>query len=286
MRCFFASDLHGKKSRYEALFHAIAAERPQAVFLGGDLLPGGAFLASHSNNKDECFIAGYIATELGHLRDWLGAEYPRVFVILGNDDPRVIETAVQTVQNDELWEYINERWVELDSHPILGYGYVPPTPFVLKDWERYDVSRYVDPGCISPEEGQRTVSTEDYNARWATIAKDLDNLSAEIQLDQAVVLFHVPPYQTLLDRAALDGRTHDHAPLDVHIGSVAVRRFIEDRQPVLTLHGHVHESPRITGSWRDRIGITHLFTAAHDGPELALVRFDLDALEQASRELI
>jgi Icc-related predicted phosphoesterase len=69
------------------------------------------------------------------------------------------------------------------------------------------------------------------------------------------------------------------------VGSIAVRRFIEDRQPYLTLHGHIHESTRLTGSWRDRMGRTHMFSAAHDGPELALVRFDLDDLEGAEREL-
>ena len=78
----------------------------------------------------------------------------------------------------------------------------------------------------------------------------------------------------------------DHVPLDLHIGSIAVRRLIEDRQPLLTLHGHVHESARITGSWRDQIGRTHMFTAAHDGPELAVIRFDPEDLKRASRTLI
>jgi Icc-related predicted phosphoesterase len=78
----------------------------------------------------------------------------------------------------------------------------------------------------------------------------------------------------------------DHVPLDVHVGSIAIRRLIEDRQPLVTLHGHVHESTGLTSSWRDRIGRTHCFSAAHDGPELALVRFDLDDLERADRQLI
>ena len=80
--------------------------------------------------------------------------------------------------------------------------------------------------------------------------------------------------------------TVEHVPLDVHVGSIAIRRFIEERQPLVTLHGHVHESARLTGSWRDRIGRTHLFSAAHDGPELALVRFDLEDPASATRELI
>jgi hypothetical protein len=48
----------------------------------------------------------------------------------------------------------------------------------------------------------------------------------------------------------------------------------------------VHESARITGTWRDQIGRTQLFSAAHDGPELALVEFDLDSPEGATRELL
>ena len=52
------------------------------------------------------------------------------------------------------------------------------------------------------------------------------------------------------------------------------------------VYGHIHEAPRITGRWRDRIGRTVMLSAAHDGPELALVRFDLDDLDNATRELI
>jgi Icc-related predicted phosphoesterase len=78
----------------------------------------------------------------------------------------------------------------------------------------------------------------------------------------------------------------DHAPLDVHVGSIAVRRFIEERQPLLALHGHVHESSRLTGSWKDRIGRTVCLSAAHDGPELAVVRFDPTRPEAATRELV
>jgi uncharacterized protein len=54
----------------------------------------------------------------------------------------------------------------------------------------------------------------------------------------------------------------------------------------LTLHGHVHESARLTGSWQDKIGKTYAFSAAHDGPELAVVRFELSNLAGATRELI
>ena len=78
----------------------------------------------------------------------------------------------------------------------------------------------------------------------------------------------------------------DYAPLDVHVGSVAIRRFIEECQPLLTLHGHIHESVRITGAFLDRIGRTVCLTGAHDGPELALVSFTPEAPASATRELL
>jgi hypothetical protein len=48
----------------------------------------------------------------------------------------------------------------------------------------------------------------------------------------------------------------------------------------------VHESARLTGSWHERIGRTHCLSAAHDGPELALVRFDPHAPEMGTRALL
>ena len=74
--------------------------------------------------------------------------------------------------------------------------------------------------------------------------------------------------------------------MDVNVGSIAIRRFIEERQPLLTMHGHIHESARLSGSWKDQIGRTTMLSAAHDGPELAVVKFTLEDPEKASRELL
>jgi hypothetical protein len=182
--------------------------------------------------------------------------------------------------------YVHYRRVDFENFPVYGYSHVPPTPFQLKDWERYDVSRYVGPGSVSPERGARTVPISESRARYPTIKNDLDRLTGNENLSQSIFLFHTPPYKTHLDRAALDGKMIDYVQMDVHIGSIAVNRFIEARQPLVTLHGHVHESAGITGSWRDKIGRTHMFSAAHDGPQLALVRFEPENLEAASREII
>ncbi|MDD4857108.1 MAG: metallophosphoesterase [Candidatus Krumholzibacteria bacterium] len=279
--CFFVSDLHGKVERYRKLFDAIAAEEPRAVFIGGDILPNFGYV----DTQDD-FLEDFLFAELVRLRIDLGETYPSVFIILGNDDGRAVEKSLIEASADGLLSYMHGRKGLFERWTVYGYSHSPPSPFLLKDWERYDVSRFVDPGCVSPEEGMRTVPISPDEARFETIARDLETLAGSDDLENAVFLFHAPPHKSNLDRAGLDGRHVDHAPLDVHVGSIAIRRFIETRQPLLTLHGHVHESARITGSWRERFGRTVALSAAHDGPELALVRFDLEDPASAARELL
>jgi uncharacterized protein len=283
---FFVSDLHGQAERYVKLFQRIANEKPAAVLLGGDLLPSGlAALRGHGKLPHD-FTRDFLVAGLTTLRDGLGSAYPRTFVILGNDDPRMEEEAVAEGAARGVWEYLHARAATCAGYDLFGYACVPPTPFLLKDWERFDVSRHVDPGCVSPEEGHRSVPVPENQIRYGTIQEDLTVLFGNRSLERAVCLFHAPPYKTNLDRAALDGMKVDHAPLDVHVGSVAIRRFIEERQPLVTLHGHIHESARLMGSWREQIGRTHCFSAAHDGPQLALVRFDPSNPAGATRDLL
>lgn len=278
-RCLFVSDLHGREARYRALIDAIDSEAPAAVFVGGDLLPH----AAHRATPDA--LNHLLVAPLERLRARIERDWPAVFVIMGNDDARREEGALQSADARGLLHYVHGRTVSCGAYDVYGYAYVPPTPFRLKDWERYDVSRYVDPGCVAPEDGWLSVPADAREHRRATIKDDLDRLAGAGSLDRAVFLFHTPPHRTRLDRAALDGVKVDGAPVDVHVGSIAVRRFIEARQPLLTLHGHIHESARLTGAWQDRIGRTVLLSAAHDGPELALIRFDLERPAEAVREL-
>jgi len=282
MNCLFATDLHGNITRYRKLLDTIGQEKPEAVFLGGDLLPHGFGIdGPHAD-----FIEEYLAPEFLKLKENLDRNYPRVFMIPGNDDPRIEEQKLLRLEQSNIWSYAHRRTIEFGPFSVLGYALVPPTPFLLKDWERYDVSRYVDPGCVSPEKGHRSIEVPANETRYRTIQKDLESLTANLDMANCICLFHSPPHKTSLDRADLDGKMVDHVPLDVNVGSIAIRRFIEERQPLLTLHGHIHESTRLTGSWRDRIGRTHMFNAAHEGPELALVRFDPEDLDGARRELI
>jgi Icc-related predicted phosphoesterase len=281
--CFFVSDLHGNQASYQKLLEQIERKRPGAVFFGGDLLPSDVL--HDPGPPPPPFLGKFILPQFRDLRRRMGDAYPDMFIIFGNDDPRDAEEFFTAQDKDGLWHYINERSCRMGDFTLTGYAHVPPTPFLLKDWERYDVSRYVDPGCIHPTEGFRTVPSP-VDIEFATMANDLEHLSAGLDPEHAVFLFHAPPYQTFLDRASLDGVMIDHVPADVHVGSIAIKRFIEQWQPLLTLHGHIHESSRITGQWKQRLGRTWSLSAAWEGPGLALVTFRLSCPGSAERLIL
>ena len=199
-KCLFVADLHGQPERYLKLLRVIAQDNPTAVFLGGDLLPSGLSAATALGPAHRDFVKDFLATQFSQLRQSLGSSYPKVFLILGNDDSRSEEAALCEAETEGVWEYIHERRVSLNDYDVYGYACVNPTPFLLKDWERYDVSRHVDPGCVSPEEGYRSIPVTEYEARYSTIKQDLQRLAADDDLARGAL-----PHG-LLDEAKGHGR--------------------------------------------------------------------------------
>jgi Icc-related predicted phosphoesterase len=276
LRCFHVSDLHGKPRAYDALFRAAESERPRAVLIGGDILPNGG--------RDILDFADSLIGRIEDLRSRTEGE-TEFILILGNDDPRVVEDRLIRADEKGILHYIHDRAVEIDGITFRGLSYVPPTPFALKDWERYDVSRYVDPGAVSPEEGMFSVEVDMDLLRQETIWGHLEPL-LEKDMSRTVFLFHSPPHDTMLDDCDIHGRMFDHAPLDPHIGSIAIRRFLMAAQPLVSLHGHVHESTRLSGSFIDSLGSSPCINAAHEGDGLSLIRFDTYNPRSASRTII
>ncbi len=286
MKACVVSDLHGSFHRYEALFGWIETNIPDVVFIAGDILPYTSIIHHPEQGIIEDFLLDYIGPHLHELKQKMGDSYPTIYAILGNDDPRSNETSMLQLDNEGLLLYAHKRVFENDYGTVFGYSYVPPTPFQIKDWERYDVSRYIHPYDISPEQGVRTVEVDPHRIRSATIRKDLEELTSGYSMDKAIFLFHAPPYNTHLDRAALDGIIVNQIPVDVHAGSIAIERFIDTRQPCITFHGHIHESSRITGHWREQLGRTWMFNASTDEHGLRLIHMNLKSPNQAERILL
>jgi Icc-related predicted phosphoesterase len=285
-KCFFVTDLHGHTPRYEKLFSKILDELPDIVLIGGDIFPSAFASLKTAEIIYKDFTSDFLYPNLSILKSNLKDKYPDILLILGNDDGKFEEPEIINGELKGLFNYIHNKKLSIGKYNFYGYAYVPPTPFMLKDWERYDVSRYVDVGCVPLEEGFYSVPVNENEKLHLTIKNDLNLLAGDDDLSKAVFLFHSPPHNTNLDYAALNGKLVDGVQPDCHVGSIAIRRFIEAKQPLLTLHGHIHESASLTGSWKDKIGNTNCFSAAHDGDELALIRFELDDIENAVRELI
>ncbi len=277
----FTSDLHGSFDKYFFLFNKILSEKPAVVFIAGDLLGYSVLSGFGIKSNIEDFLYDFLAVELEKIREKLKKDYPEIFVILGNDDSKTHEASMLDISTSGLLTYIHGRNVKFLDYTIVGYSYVPPTPFLNKDWEKYDVSRFVDVGCVSPEEGYRSIPVTRDEIIFSTIKKDLDLLFSDIEINKAICLFHSPPYQTNLDRAALDSKFIDHAPLDVHVGSIAIKEFITGKSPYITMHGHIHESTGLTGIWKEKIGNTISFQGASALNDKTVIKFDLENPEKA-----
>jgi uncharacterized protein len=283
--CFFVSDLHGKMSRYEALFKMIRKEKPDFVFLGGDLLPHTSRSSVTTERESNSFVKDFLIRKFSALKDKMDCAYPEVFLIPGNDDQKLVFEGVAEGEKAELWRNLHNHCIVIGKYRFYGYAFVPPTPFMVKDWDKFDIYKEVEKGCIAPADGFHSLPPE-HDLQNDTIQLDLQRLIKDDEMQFSIFLFHSPPHSTFLDQAAFYAGNLVQGLAYVSAGSKAIREFIEHKQPYITLHGHIHESARISGQWKQSIRRTLCMSAAHDGPELSLVTFELQDPLNSNRRLI
>mgnify|MGYP001795712689 CR=1 FL=1 len=118
------------------------------------------------------------------------------------------------------------RTIDIGGYEMISSGWANPQP-----WHTY-----------------REAPEEELLKRMEPMIRDVKNMG------RAIFNFHPPPFGTSLDEApALDENLkplHGGRALR-HVGSTAVREAIDKHQPMLSLHGHIHEGTGIT-----RIGKT------------------------------
>jgi len=244
-KILYTADLHGNINFYSKLIKKANEQQIRAVVLGGDLLPRGHGTIEDSVKAQREFLEDFFVPQLKRLKK-------DVFVIMGNDDFRINEQILMH-QKDNI-HYINNVREKIFSKNIVGYSFVNPTPFRLKDWEKFEDEEQEAPRQLS-DEVIRTIETSE-----GTIKEDLNGFVKLSNPKKTIYVIHAPPFNTKLDIIA-DG---------THVGSKALREFIEKQQPFLTLHGHIHESPRISGSFVDRIGKTICINVGSSYPDLKL----------------
>ena len=109
-----------------------------------------------------------------------------------------------------------------------------------------------------------------------TIEDDLKSLAKKTNPKKTIFVIHSPPWNTKLDMVYPDG---------AHIVSKAVREFIKREQPLLTLHGHAHESFEVSGQFKEAIGKTISINpgSEYDKDILNAVIFDIYNLKCIKR---
>ena len=265
----YTSDLHGNKELYSELFELAEERRAQAVIIGGDMLPmRGSLQYSLIEQKD--FIFSYLGPK---LRGFLSkAPQASIYAMLGNDDWGASNTHLKNLEGQGILRLIHGQKHALgDRYDLIGYAHVPPTPFIIKDGERRDLQTDSTEeqrctACCSQGEKITVVDPRQYFVRMKSIEVELEELPRVRESRSAVYVMHCPPFSTNLDRL-FDGRW---------IGSRAIRLFIENHQPYLTLHGHIHESSEISGRYWDRIGKTICINPGQSTEELYAVVFELE----------
>jgi len=157
-----------------------------------------------------------------------------LYFMLGNDDPPELADLLDAAP----WGTHCEGkviWID-DDHEMLSWGYSNVTP-----WHTY-----------------REQTEDDLRESIVKVAAELT------RPERAIYNLHVPPYGTQLDEAPkLDDGLQVQAVLGqvqyVPVGSTAVRDLITERQPLLGLHGHIHESSGVR-----RLGRTMILNPGSD----------------------
>jgi Icc-related predicted phosphoesterase len=282
MIVLYTSDIHVDPKHLDRLLEAAGNMRADAVIIGGDLIP-----------VRERTIAGIIKQQSQWIKDVLipslvsfRKDFPHTsfFLDFGNDDLMATRPLLEEMDGRELY-MIHGRVMSLgEKWALAGYMCIPPTPFLLKDREKADC--YDHTGLdgnvrimgIKTDTGQER--PYEINLSDGTIEEGLQKLTDILKSPPwkerpFLLVTHSPPLDTTLD--VINGNQH--------VGSLAVRRFIEHWGPtgrlVMSLHGHIHESPWISGKICDRISDIPCYNVGQMHGDLRALTFDLKDVERS-----
>ena len=144
----------------------------------------------------------------------------RAYVIPGNDDPWSID---EVLASGTSVDACDEAVRMVGPHEMVSFGFANRTP-----WHT-----------------PRELDEEEIYSRLKVLVDQLESPAS------AIFNIHVPPRDSSLDTAfevdeELRYVTKGGRPHEVPTGSSAVRQIIEETQPLLSLHGHIHESKGVT----------------------------------------
>ena len=283
MKVLNVTDLHGSRVRFRKVAVEVEEKKPDLIVFGADILPKGARTMEDMIKEQRRFIDDFLVPYLKNLSE----TYPEsLFVIdFGNDDCmanyRHFVDCIAEIEGKNV-RISNMHGFSFKGVTICGAHAVPDYPFRLKDWCMRDTE---ESGICVPNFGLPIYTANDNCEPELSYEKDFSRLEKkgtiwqcmEIllrlpKMDPEIWIMHPPP----------DGVGLDRCNTGEHVGSKAIRNFIEKRQPLITLHGHIHEVVETSGKWWNKIRDTYVIQPGVPLGEgkVRIVLFDTDDIEE------
>ena len=280
MKILYVTDLHGDKNKYRKSLDIAVEKNIGVIVNGGDMLPklGERHLEQPIFINE--FLRGYFSELERH-----GITY---LAMLGNDDLLSVDGLFDTVCGEyENVHNIAGKKVRIGGYEFIGMNHILDHPFGCKD-RVVTETHYIPQRQLSPVAGISNEYGYDRIYNWLEYARTelpymcdiLNDLPEPENLQQTVYVMHMPPAGLRLGQLLYQ---------DLDIGSVDIYEFLKERQPLLSLHGHIHESPDTQkGRWINQIRSTACIqtgqTELHDN-DMVYAEIDLQSREY-SRKVI
>lgn len=274
VRMFFAADIHGNTVVWRKWLNAVNVYKANVIILAGDLTGKAIVPIFDRGDHYEAEIVGrkYSAKTSDELKELMNRieSFSYYYAVLRPEE--IQEIAADPKKQEELFRKLMiermAKWLDLLIEKV-DVKNVTSIVMPGNDDERYvdeTIKSYEDRGVIYPLDktvelnyGYKIVSHEYVNPTpWSTpreapedklekMLKEKIDRSGIKDFSKALFNFHCPPIDTKLDLAPkLDKNLKPvyvgGKPVLVHVGSKAVRKLIESYQPLMGLHGHIHES--------------------------------------------
>jgi Icc-related predicted phosphoesterase len=278
-RIFYATDVHGSERTWKKFLNAAKFYGADALIMGGDVMgklaipiirdAGGSFRATIHGRQER---VGSEA-EVGGLRQRIGdlgfydvvmdeAEYQAV-----QADPDAVERLFVRLATERL-----ARWIDLAEARLAGTGVKvyatggnDDLTEVMATMDRTDTQAFVacEDRAVAIDDDHVMVSMPYVNPTPWNTPREADEPELATRIEVAIAgigdhrniifNFHAPPKDSTLDTCPmLDGTTDPPSqivrggqPVLYGAGSTAIREAVERHQPLLGLHGHIHESQAV-----------------------------------------
>lgn len=267
-RIFFATDIHGSEICWKKFLNAGKFYKADMLILGGDMT--GKALVPITKQPDGSFKATLLQQEFLLKNEDEALDMERRVGSRGYYPFRATpeQLAMFQANPDKVDEFFHEQmlralqqWMALADERLKGTGircFVSPgndDPFIIDDVIRQSQQIELAEGrALEIGDGFTLVSTGWSNVTpWKTYRELPEpELAAKLEamippglnMQRAIFNFHCPPYGSNLDEAPQidqDLNVKDAGRALVPVGSTAVRDSIMKHQPLLSLHGHIHE---------------------------------------------